>query len=133
MDAVSEKHDGDPESAFGERSGTVLTRGSSTEDDDFIVNTAIAHSNLLIPLRPRILRFPGPYPAGAPSCSNGALRAARGADVASCELLAQRMTPLERDEPGANLSREADATIRRRDQPVPVLGVSLDVAWRRWG
>jgi hypothetical protein len=79
LDAVAEKPDGDPESAFGERSGT-LTRGSSTEDDAFIVNTAIAHSHLLIPLRPRILRFPGPYPAGAPSCSNEALRAARGAD-----------------------------------------------------
>jgi hypothetical protein len=43
----------------------VLTRGSSTDDDDVMVDTAIAHFDLLIPLHPVFIGSSGPYPAGS--------------------------------------------------------------------
>ena len=61
-------------------SRTVLTRGSSTDDDDVMVDTAIAHFDLLIPLHPVFIGSSGPHPAGTSSGSIEAPRAARGAD-----------------------------------------------------
>src|SRR5205807_6772487 len=46
-------------------SRTVLTRGSSTDDDDVIVDTAIAHLDLLIPLHHVFIGSSGPNPAGS--------------------------------------------------------------------
>jgi len=40
----------------------VLTRGSSTDDDDVMVDTAIAHFDLLIPLHPVFIGSSGPPP-----------------------------------------------------------------------
>jgi hypothetical protein len=57
--------DGDAKPTLGERSGTVLTGGSSTDDDDVIVDTAIAHLDLMIPLHPGFFGSSGPYPTGS--------------------------------------------------------------------
>jgi hypothetical protein len=46
-------------------SRAVLNRGSSTDDGDVIVDTAIAHLDLLIPLHPVFIGSSGPYPAGS--------------------------------------------------------------------